>query len=508
MGKIHRNLDVPALMKKAVKRKEGKISAKGALTVYTGKYTGRSPNDRFIVNSKSIQKEINWNKTNKPIAEKNFDKLYEKITKYLEKQKEVFIFDGFVGADKKNAHPVRVINEFAYQNLFIRHLLRRPTKAQLKKHKPELTVLVAPGCKANPKLHGTNSEAFIILNLEKKIIIIGGTKYCGEQKKSIFTYMNYILPKKGIFPAHSSVNVGRKKDVAFFFGLSGTGKTTLSTDPHRTLIGDDEHAWSSRGVFNFEGGCYAKCINLKRETEPEIFDAIKKGAVVENVVMNKKGEYDFFNTKYTENTRVAYPLEYVANVDPKGLAGHPKTLIFLTYDASGILPPISKLTHGQAMYHFLSGYTSKVAGTERGIKSPKATFSEYFGAPFMPLKPMVYANLLKKYIKKHKTKVFFINTGLCGAPYPKGTRIPLRYTRAMVHAAIDGKLDKIKCTKHNLFNVNIPLSCPKVPKEMLDPEWKDKKAYTKKAKQLASLFKKNFKKFKNIPKNIIKAGPK
>ena len=508
-GAVLRNLDIDTLMKKAVERDEGKISKKGALTVTTGKYTGRSPNDRFIVDSPGIHDEINWGNVNMPISEEHFNKLYDKITNYIKERDEVYAFDGFEGADPENAHPVRVINEFAYENLFITHLLRRPTEEQLKDLKPEITVIAAPGCIANPDTDGTNSEAFVILNLEKKIIIIGGTKYCGEQKKSVFSYMNYIMPKKGIFPMHCSANKDNG-NVAIFFGLSGTGKTTLSTDPKRKLIGDDEHGWSSKGIFNFEGGCYAKCINLTRESEPEIYDAIKHGAVVENVVMKEEGEYDFDDASLTENTRVAYPLEYIQNVDPAGIGGHPKTVIFLTADASGVMPPISKLNHEQAMYHFMSGYTSKLAGTERGVKEPQATFSEFFGAPFMPLKPMIYADLLKEFINKYDTKVFLINTGWSGGPYGIGKRISLKYTRTMVNAAINGELEKVEYQHHDIFNIDMPKTCPNVPDEILNPEntWDDKDAYQQKARELANLFKENFKKFKDIPQNIIDAGPK
>ncbi len=386
-GKIHRNLGVDVLVKKAVKRGEGVISKTGALTVNTGKYTGRSPNDRFIVDTKAVHDEINWGKINIPISEENFDKLYKKIASYMSKLDELFVFDGYVGADNDHMLHVRVVNELASQNLFVRQLLRRPNEKDLKKHAPAFHVLAAPGCHADPAKDGTRSEAFIVLHLDKRIAIIGGSQYSGEMKKTLFSVMNYYLPKKGVFPMHCSANIGKSGDTALFFGLSGTGKTTLSADPNRRLIGDDEHGWSEKGVFNFEGGCYAKCINLKKEDEPQIWNAIKHGALVENVIMDAETkEYDFADDSLTENTRVGFPIEHIPGAEPSGCGGQPKTVIFLTADAFGVMPPVARLSEKQAMYHFMSGYTSKLAGTERGIKEPQAAFSAFFGEPFMPLK--------------------------------------------------------------------------------------------------------------------------
>jgi phosphoenolpyruvate carboxykinase (ATP) len=511
-GKVYRNLPVDEIVDIAVRRKEGKVSKTGALVINTGKYTGRSPHDRFIVKTAGTENKVDWGKINIPISEEAFEKLHDKITRYLSGLKEAFIFDGFVGANPKHRHKVRVVNEYASQNLFMRHLLVRPGKNEANNpdtFDPHVKILVAPGCLANPKRHKTNSEAFVILNLEKKIAIIGGTKYCGEMKKTIFSLMNYLNPHDHILPLHSSVNVGKERDSALFLGLSGTGKTTLSNDPKRKLVGDDEHGWAEDGLFNFEGGCYAKCINLDRKKEPIIYDAIKDGAVVENVVM-KSREFDFFDSSLTENTRAAYPLEYVKNADLSGMAGHPRTIIFLTADAFGVLPPIARLTKEQTIYHFLSGYTSKLAGTERGITEPVAVFSKYFGEPFMPLKPEVYANLLEKYVAKYKPNVFLINTGWSCATGGICERVPLKFTRKMVDAALDGKLDKIKYEKDKVFNLNIPARIQGVPKEVLNPykAWTNKAAYMTKAKELAKEFDDNFRQFKRIPKKIADSGPK
>lgn len=508
-SKIHRNLSVPALVQKAILRGEGKLTDTGALSVTTGKYTGRSPEDRFIVDVPLVHNDINWGKSNKPIKPEVFDKLYNKLAAYLQ-NREIFIFDGFAGADKKYRMPVRVINEYASQNLFIHQLLRRPTAKELEDFTPGFTVICAPGFKAIPEIDGTHSEAFIILNFEKKIIIIGGSQYAGEIKKSIFTVMNYLLPKKSVFPMHCSANIGDNGDVALFFGLSGTGKTTLSADPNRKLIGDDEHGWSDNGVFNFEGGCYAKCINLSKENEPQIWNAIKFGTLVENVIYNESGEPDYSDGSLTENTRAGYPVEYIPNAELSGLGGQPKVVIFLTADAFGVMPPISKLTKEQAMYHFMAGYTSKLAGTERGITEPQATFSTCFGAPFMLYHPAVYAKLLGEKVSKYNSSVYLINTGWSGGSYGVGERIKLRYTRAMVTAALEGKFDDIKFTPDPIFNVLVPESCPGVPKEVLNPKntWESPEGYDKAAVSLAKRFADNFKRFQNVPDDIVKAGPK
>ncbi|MGB9809576.1 MAG: phosphoenolpyruvate carboxykinase (ATP), partial [Caldanaerobacter sp.] len=456
---VYRNLPVAKLIEEAVKREEGVLINNGAFDVYTGKYTGRSPNDKFIVDDLEIHDEIWW-ENNKPISPEKFEKLLNRLTAYLQ-ERDIFIFDGFVGADPAYRIPIRVITEYAYQSLMARQLFIRPSKKELENFIPEYTLIAAPRFKAIPEIDGTNSEAFIILNFTKKLIIIGGSQYGGEIKKAIFTLMNYLMPKRGVLSMHCSANVGKDGDTALFFGLSGTGKTTLSADPERFLIGDDEHGWSEKGIFNFEGGCYAKCINLSREKEPQIWDAIRFGAILENVIYDEATrEPDYTSDKITENTRAAYPIDFIPGAIQSGVGGHPKTIIFLTADAFGVLPPIAKLTKEQAMYYFLSGYTSKLAGTERGITEPQATFSTCFGAPFLPLPPMVYAKMLGEKIEKYDTKVFLVNTGWSGGPYGVGTRIKLEYTRRMVSAALKGELDKVEFTKDPIFNLNIPVSCP------------------------------------------------
>jgi len=507
-GTVHRNLPIATLVKHALEKKEVVSSKSGAVVVYTGKYTGRSPNDKFIVDTPLVHDYIDWGKVNAPISQKYFNKLYKKMSAYLSARDHLYIFDGFAGADEKYKLHVRVVSEYAYQSLFMQHLLRRPTPEELKTHTPTFTVLCAPGCVADPATDGANSEAFIILNIDKMVVLIGGTKYAGEMKKSVFSMLNYLLPQQGVLPMHSSVNVGKNGKSAVFFGLSGTGKTTLSADPDRMLIGDDEHGWSENGLFNFEGGCYAKCINLKRSSEPLIWKAIRHGALVENAVMKKDGSFDFADGSITENTRVAYPIDYIENAVLSGITTHPKTVIFLTADAFGVLPPVAKLDIDASVYHFLSGYTSKLAGTERGVTTPKATFSAYFGAPFMPLKPKVYADLLKKYLKKYKSKVYLINTGWIGGPYGVGKRISIEDTRKIVTAALDDKIPNIY--RHDkVFNLFVPKRIPGITSSLLTPKnlWKDKKAYDVKAKELATLFTENFKKYTDIPRKILKAGP-
>lgn len=505
---VYRNLTPCKLTEHAVLRGDGKLTSTGAISVTTGKYTGRSPHDRFIVDQESIHNEINWGKTNLPIKEEGFDFIYSRLLAYLE-NKDLYVFDGFAGADRRYSLPIRFINELPAQNLFVHQLFIRPTEEELKDFAPGFTVICAPGFKASPKMDKTNSEAFIILNFEKKMVIIGGSMYCGEMKKSIFTVMNFLLPNKNVFPMHCSANIGKDGDVALFFGLSGTGKTTLSADPQRKLIGDDEHGWSEDGVFNFEGGCYAKCINLSRENEPQIWDAIKFGSVVENVVVDDNGEPDYCDAKLTENTRVGYPINYIPGAVLEGAGGHPKTVVFLTADAFGVLPPISKLTKEQAMYHFMSGYTSKLAGTERGIVEPQATFSTCFGEPFMPRNSSFYANMLGQKIDKHNANVYLVNTGWAGGPYGVGKRMKLAYTRAMVTAAISGELDKVQYEEHPIFKVLVPKSCPDVPSEVLNPinTWANKDDYYKFANELAVKFNKNFEKFKEVPEEIKKAAP-
>lgn len=507
-GKVYKNLSVPRLVEEAIKRNEGFFTNSGALNVFTGKYTGRSPNDKFIVDEPSIHDEIWWG-NNRPFPADKFENILNRMKAYLQNM-DLFVFEGFVGADSKYRLPIRVINEYAYQNLFAHQLFIRPTQDELKQFEPGFTILCAPGFKAVPEIDGTNSEAFIIISFEKKLIIIGGSQYAGEIKKSAFSVLNYLMPKSGVLSMHCSANMGKDNSTALFFGLSGTGKTTLSADPDRFLIGDDQHGWSDYGIFNFEGGCYAKCIKLSREKEPQIYDAIKFGTILENVDVDRDtGIPDYDSDKITENTRAGYPLEYIPDSIIPSIGGHPKTVIFLTADAFGVLPPIAKLTKEQAMYYFISGYTSKLAGTERGITEPQATFSSCFGAPFLPLSPMVYANLLGKKIEKHNTNVFLVNTGWTGGPYGVGNRMDLKHTRSMIKAALNGELDHVEYEKDPVFNLAMPLSCSNVPKNILNPKntWKDKDSYDQIAKKLAENFVQNIAKFPEISPEVLKAGP-
>lgn len=507
--KIHRNLQVKKLIDLIIQKNEGILTANGSVAVTTGKYTGRSPDDRFIVEDEQTHNTVDWGKINHPFPEDKFDNLLEKMKRHLE-DKEIFIFDGFIGSDMEHRLPVRIITDHAWQSLFVRQLFIRPSTAELESHTPEYTLLALNDFKAIPEIDGTRTEAFIILSYTKKIVLIGATPYAGEIKKAIFSVMNYILPAKGIFPMHCSANIGKNKDTALFFGLSGTGKTTLSADPNRMLIGDDEHGWSDRGIFNFEGGCYAKCINLNRNAEPQIWDAIRSGAVLENVVIDKKTMMpDFNDGSLTENTRAAYPLDYIPGAIIPSLGGNPNVIVFLTADAFGVMPPIARLTKEGAMYHFMSGYTSKLAGTERGITEPRATFSECFGAPFMSRHASVYATLLGEKITKHKTVVYLINTGWSGGPYGIGKRMNIHNTRRMVTAALTGELDIAKYRHDEIFNLDVPVTCPDVPSEVLNPRntWSEKEAYDLSAKKLAQMFVENFKKFGNVSKEITKAGP-
>ena len=504
---IYRNLSPAELIEHALRRGEGKLSNTGALVVKTGKYTGRSAKDKFIVDTTAVHDEIAWGKVNRPIEESKFNALKAKIISYLQ-GKEVYIFDGFAGGDDKYKQSFRIINELASQNLFIHQLLRRPTTEQLDNFKQDYTIYVAPGFKSIPELDGTNSEAAIIINYESHEAIICGTYYCGEIKKSVFSIMNYVLPKKNVFPMHCSANVGKDNDSAVFFGLSGTGKTTLSADANRKLIGDDEHGWSDDSIFNFEGGCYAKCINLSAEGEPEIYQAIKFGALVENVVMDEETrEFDFFDDSLAVNTRVGYPIEHIPNAELSGMCKSvPKTVIFLTADAYGVLPPISKLDRNQAMYYFVSGFTSKVAGTEIGITEPVPTFSTCFGEPFLPLDPSVYAKMLAEKVEKSGANVYLINTGWNGT----GKRMKLSYTRAMVTAALTGDIEKSEFIKDDTFGVAVPTTIEGVPSELLIPAntWEDKKAYEERCQKLASSFVENFKKYTKMDAEVVAAGPK
>ena len=508
-SKIRRNLPVEKLVEISISNNEGVLTSTNSLSVKTGKYTGRSPNDRFIIYDDETHDKIDWGKINHQFPTEKFNQILKKMEKSIV-DKEIFVFDGFVGADKSNRLPIRIINDHAWQSLFARQLFVRPSKEELDNHEPEFTVICLNDFEALPEIDGTNSNAFILINLSKKITIIGATSYAGEMKKSLFSVMNYLMPSRNIFPMHCSANIGKNGETALFFGLSGTGKTSLSADPNRLLIGDDEHGWSENGVFNFEGGCYAKCINLTEEAEPQIWNAIKSGAVLENVIVDKETlKPDFDDGTITENTRAAYPLDYIPGAVFPSVGGHPKVIIFLTADALGVLPPVSRLTKEGAMFHFLSGYTSKLAGTERGIKEPISTFSECFGAPFMPRFASVYAKMLGERISQHNTVVYLINTGWSGGPYGVGKRISIKYSRAMVTAALTGSLDIVKYRHDEVFNLDVPTECPNVPSEILDPKntWIDKDSYDLSAKKLAQLFSDNFKKFKSVTDDIKSAGP-
>lgn len=496
-AEVHYNLPVAKLVEIALARREGVLTSSGALCVRTGKYTGRSPNDKYIVNDKEVSGDIYWGDINRPMSQENFQNIFHRLTAYLQ-NRELFVFDGYVCADPKYSYPIRFINELAWQNIFVQQLFLKMKHPQQTEFKPYFTVIAAPGFKADPRIDKTNSEAFIIINFSRRLILIGGTHYAGEIKKSVFSTLNYLLPKRNVLPMHCSANVGEEGDVALFFGLSGTGKTTLSADPERFLIGDDEHGWSTEGIFNLEGGCYAKCINLSREHEPQIWDAIRFGCVLENVVVDpSSAEVDFNDKSITENTRAGYPVEYIPGSVIPGIAGHPKVIIFLTADAFGVMPPVAKLTEEQVTYHFLQGYTSKLAGTERGIIEPVATFSPCFGAPFLPLSPLIYAKMLAEKVSRHHTDVYLVNTGWIGGAYGTGKRIDIKYTRSIVRAAIKGHLNSVNYVYDPIFNLMIPQECPGVPPKILHPEntWEDRKAFRKQAGRLAKLFKDNYANF-------------
>jgi phosphoenolpyruvate carboxykinase (ATP) len=497
----------------ALFRGEGVLSETGALVVRTGKYTGRAPKDKFIVDSCGVHDQIAWGKVNVPITQDKFDTLKNKLTSYFQ-NRDVFIFDGFAGADPLCTKKFRIINELASENLFIRNLLIRPTKEELETFgEADFTIIAAPGFKCIPKVDGVRSDAAIIIDYEARLAIIAGSQYSGEIKKSVFSVMNYLMPREGVLPMHCSANMDPvTKETAVFFGLSGTGKTTLSTDPNRKLIGDDEHGWSERGIFNFEGGCYAKCINLDPANEPDIYNAIKAGSLVENVILDPETRKpNYFDNRLTENTRVGYPIYYIPNAAIPGVGGIPKVIIFLTADSFGVLPPISRLSKNAAMYHFVTGFTSKVAGTEQGITEPVPTFSTLFGEPFMPLDPHVYADMLGERIDKYHTKVYLVNTGWTGGPYGIGSRMKLPYTRAMITAAINGSLENAQYVHDDRFNVDIPQSCPNVPSEILTPRntWANKASYDKMADKVARMFYENFaEKYHNMAQEIIDAGPR
>ncbi len=512
VGYIYRNASTPQLYEEIVRRQEGNIAHLGPVVVRTGHHVGRSPNDKFIIEEPSSLDKIWWGSVNKGMKEERFMHLFYRLQAYLQ-NKDVFIQDCYAGADPEYKVPIRVITETAWHNLFARNMFiqtKSPEEAQ--GHKPMFTVITVPRFHALPELDGTSSEAFILLHLGKKLVLIGGTSYAGEIKKAVFTIMNYILPQESVLSMHCSANVGEKGDAAIFFGLSGTGKTTLSADPARKLIGDDEHGWSDRGIFNFEGGCYAKVIKLSREAEPEIYECTRKfGTILENVGMDSNSRrLDLDDDSLTENTRAAYPITHIPSAVREGVCGHPENIVMLTCDAFGVMPPVALLTPQQAVYHFLTGYTAKVAGTEVGVKEPQATFSACFGAPFMALPPTVYGNLLMKKIQTHKVKCWLLNTGWSGEPYGKSERIKIAYSRAFVKNILEGTLAQGEFETDPLFGFMIPKACKGVVSGVLNPRnsTSDKDGYEKRAKKLTSDFKENFKQFENkVSKEILKTMP-
>lgn len=506
------NLDPKELVGHTIQNQQGLLSDSGALVVYTGKFTGRSPQDRFIVKDKVTAKTVDWNAINKPVLPMYYDQLRNKIVNYLA-DKEVYIRDAHACADEKYRLPLRLVAEYPWSAMFAYNMFLRPTTNEILNAAPEWTILCAPGFKAMPDIDGTRQSNFAMINFSKKEILIGGTGYTGEIKKGIFSVLNYILPlERKVLSMHCSSNVGEDGDVAVFFGLSGTGKTTLSADPNRQLIGDDEHGWSDDGIFNFEGGCYAKTINLSETGEPDIYHAIRSGAILENIkFFEGTNKPDYKDTSITQNTRVSYPIHHIDNIQPGSKGGLPKNIFFLTCDAFGVLPPISKLTANQAMYHFISGYTAKVAGTEAGVTEPEMTFSACFGAPFLPLHPTYYAEMLKEKMLECGTNVWLINTGWSGGVYGVGNRMKLRYTRAMISSVLNGDLDNVTTETDAVFGLEIPVECPNVPTEILNPRntWKDKGQYDEKANYLAAAFNKNFKKFEEVASEaILSAAPR
>ena len=509
---VHWNLSPVQLYERALARGEGRLVHMGAFAAITSPHTGRSPKDKFIVRESSTGDTVDWGPGNVPMSEEHFFALRKEVIAYLDGQ-ELFVRDAIGGADPNHSLDVRVVTQNAWHNLFAYNMFIRPTPEELAVFQPEFTVLHAPGLKADPAKHGTNSGTFIVVNYKERQVLIGGSHYAGEIKKSIFSVLNYMLPDQGVLPMHCSANIGPDGDTALFFGLSGTGKTTLSADPERGLIGDDEHGWGAGGVFNFEGGCYAKTIRLTPESEPEIYQATQMfGTILENVVLSDgTAEIDFDNASITENTRASYPIHYVPNAVIPGRGGHPKNVVFLTADAFGVLPPISKLTPEQAMYHFLSGYTAKVAGTERGVTEPEATFSACFGAPFLPRHPGEYAKMLGELLRTHGSHVWLVNTGWSGGAYGVGSRMKLSHTRAMVRAALAGNLDEVATVADPIFGLHIPSEVPDVPAEILNPRdtWADGAAYDAAAMKLATMFKKNFVRFEaQVGDEVKVAGPK
>ncbi len=512
-GNIFWNLATPMLYELAIRNREGTVAHLGPLAVRTGSHTGRSPNDKFVVQDEAVKNEIWWGQVNNPFEESAFENLHRRMMAYFQ-QKDVYVQDCFAGADPRYRLPIRVITEFAWHSLFARTMFIHATQQELSEHMPEFTVIDAPFFQATPEVDNTLSPTFILVSFKHRMVLIGGTEYAGEIKKSIFSILNYLLPKKGVLSMHCSANYGENKDdAALFFGLSGTGKTTLSSDPNRILIGDDEHGWSDDGIFNFEGGCYAKVIRLSPEGEPEIYEKTRRfGTVLENVVVDQATRrLDLDDDTFTENTRAAYSIQTVSNADESGMAGHPKNVIFLTADAFGVLPPVARLTPEQAMYHFISGYTAKVAGTEKGLTEPTATFSACFGAPFLPLHPTVYANLLREKLQKHGSDVWLVNTGWSGGPYGVGKRMSLDITRAIVTAVLQGDLKDVETVEDPIFGLQVPVAVPGVPSEVLNPRstWSDQAAYDAKALDLATKFKENFRKYADqAAPEVLAAGPK
>ena len=510
---VYWNLPTAALYEHAIRRNEAAAAHLGPLVVSTGHYTGRSPNDKFIVREPGSEDHVWWGPVNRPIAAEQFDRIYQRVMAFLQ-GRDLFVQDCFAGADPSYRKPIRVITELAWHSLFARNMFIRPDWSKVQQHVPEYTIIAVPNFLALPLMDGTRSETFILMHFGKKLVLIGGTSYAGEIKKSVFTIMNYCMPLENIFPMHCSANIGAEEDAAVFFGLSGTGKTTLSNDPERRLIGDDEHGWSDQGVFNFEGGCYAKMIRLSREAEPQIYETTRRfGTVLENVVMDPiTRRLHLDDDSLTENTRGCYPLTHVENMELSGMGGHPKNVIMLTADAFGVMPPVSKLTPEQAIYHFLSGYTARVAGTEREMGNvPQITFSVCFGAPFMVLQPAVYANLLKEKIAKHRTHCWLVSTGWSGGPYGIGKRMPLTYTRAILRAILSGKLASVPTQPDPILGLHIPESCEGVPTEILWPSrtWKNLAEYTAKARELAKRFEKNFESFSaTVSQEVCASGPR
>jgi phosphoenolpyruvate carboxykinase (ATP) len=512
VGTVHWNLSPAVLFEAAIRRAEGQTIATGPFATITVPHTGRSPNDKFVVRESSSENDIWWGNVNQPLEAEQFELLRHDVREYLSRRDELFVKDAFAGADPAYRVPVRFVTTHAWSAMFVHNMFLRPSAEELVSFAPTWTVLHAPEMQADPARHGTRSSTVVALNFAERTVLIAGTKYAGEMKKSMFTVLNYVYPRRGVLSMHCSANVGEADDVAVFFGLSGTGKTTLSADSSRALIGDDEHGWSDRGVFNFEGGCYAKVIRLSADGEPEIYATTRMfGTILENVVVDPASRaVDLDDDSVTENTRGSYPINFIPNHLPEGRAGHPKNIIFLTADAFGVLPPVAKLTAAQAMYHFLSGYTAKVAGTERGVTEPQATFSACFGAPFLPLHPGTYAEMLGERIGRHGVQCWLVNTGWTGGPYGEGERMNLTYTRKMVHAILDASLRDVPTAAHAVFGVQVPAQLPGLPTDVLDPRstWADSARYDAQAKKLAQMFQKNFAKFANdVSEEVRRAGP-